>query len=58
MYKPITYQIDMSFIRIIKFRDDIGKLSKDLVVPGHVRCEDAPDDPFAHYSIRCIVQGS
>lgn len=46
----------MSLAGVIEFRDDVRELTEDLVVPGHVRCKNTPDDPFAYDSICRIVQ--
>ena len=51
-----AYQIDASLAGVIEFQDDVGELTEDLVVPGHVRHEDASDDAFAHDAVRRVVQ--
>jgi len=42
---------------VIEFGNDVGELSEDLVVPGHVGGQDAPYDALAHYSVGGIIQG-
>lgn len=49
-------QIDMSLVGVIELRYDVGELSKDFVMPGHVCRKNTSDDPFAHGSISGIVQ--
>ena len=53
----MTYQINMRFVRVIKFRYGVGELCEDLVVPGHVRGEDAPYDTFPYGPVGRWVQG-
>lgn len=46
----------MSLARIIELRDNVGELAENLVVSGHVRGKNTPDDPLAHHPVRRVVQ--
>lgn len=46
----------MRLAGVIEFGNGVGELAENLVVPGHVGGQDAPDDALAHYSVRGIVE--
>lgn len=50
------YQIDVSLILVIKFRNYLGELAKNLIVPGHIGGKYTPYNTLSHSAIRSSVE--